>query len=1108
MMNLSAPFIARPVATTLLTAGILLAGLLGFLKLPVSPLPKIEFPTIQVQASLPGASPDTVSTSVTTPLERRLGAIAGVTEITSTSTVGNSRITLQFDLSRSIDGAARDVQAAINAARADLPSDLRSNPIYRKINPADAPALVLALTSNTIGQGRLYDAASNVLQQKLSQVTGVGQVALGGSSLPAVRVEINPSILSKYRIGLESVRAALAAANANTPKGAIEVGEQRWQIYTNDQARTAAEYRDLIIAWRNGSPVRLSDVAEVIDSTEDIRNEGQANGKRSVLVIIYLQPNANIIETVDTVKALLPELQAALPNDVDVTLAADRTTTIRASLREVERALSISVILVVLVTFVFLRSVRAGFVPSVAVPVSLIGTFAFMYLAGFSLDNLSLMALTIATGFVVDDAVVVLENITRHMEAGMTRAEAVFRGAREVGFTVLSMSLSLIAVFVPILLMGGIVGRLFREFAVTLSIAILISMVISLTTTPMMCAYVLRPPRREGGEEKPPGRLSRLSEQVFGGVQDFYGRTLAWVLRHTRLTMLVFLGTIILNIFLYVEIPKGFFPQQDTGRIIGFIRADQSISFQAMRRKFRQFVSIVQSDPAIENIVGFTGGFQTNSGFVFASLKPLKQRDASADQVINRLRARLAQVTGANLFMFAVQDIRVGGRQSASQYQFTLQADSLPDLYEWGPKLVEALKRDTSVITDVDSDQQQKGLQVNLTIDRDAAARLGVDTRNISATLYDAFGQRQVSTIYNALNQYHVVMEVSPEYWDNPETLKDMWVSTTGGSISGAQATAAVGTTSTATGTPKIASLTGSGATSLDPNAAVRNQRTNAIAVSGRGVASTGAAVSTSAETMIPLSQVTRYEFGTTPLAVNHQGLFVATTISFNLALGKTLSDAVTYVNSTMHEIGVPASIHGSFQGTARAFQDSLNNQLLVVLAALAAIYIVLGVLYESYIHPITILSTLPSAGIGALLALQVTGLEFSIIAMIGVLLLVGIVKKNAIMMIDVALDRERHQGLEPQEAIYQACLLRFRPILMTTMAAMLGALPLALGFGDGAELRQPLGISIIGGLLVSQVLTLYTTPVVYLYLDRFRRRDRDTHSRLARSMGGLEARA
>jgi multidrug efflux pump len=1105
-MNLSAPFIARPVATTLLTAGILLAGVLGFIKLPVSPLPKVDFPTIQVQASLPGASPDTVSTSVTTPLERRLGAIAGVTEITSTSTVGNSRITLQFDLSRNIDGASRDVQAAINAARADMPSDLRSNPVYRKINPADAPALVLALTSDTIGQGRLYDAASNVLQQRLSQVSGVGQVVLGGSSLPAVRVEINPNALSKYKIGLESVRAGIAAANANTPKGAIEVGDQRWQIYTNDQARTAEEYRDLIIAWRNGAPVRLSDVAEIIDSVEDIRNEGQANGKRSVLVIIYLQPNANIIETVDQVKELLPELQAALPNDVDVTLAADRTTTIRASLKEVERALTASVILVVLVTFVFLRSVRAGLVPSVAVPVSLIGTFGVMYLLGYSLNNLSLMAMTIAAGFVVDDAIIVLENVSRHIEEGMPRLQAARQGAQEVGFTVVSMTLSLIAVFIPILLMGGIVGRLFREFAVTLTIAILISMVISLTTTPMMCAYVLRPPRREGEAEKPPGRLAVMSERVFGTVQSFYGRTLAWVLRHARFTMLVFLGTVILNIFLYVEIPKGFFPQQDTGRIIGGIRADQSISFQAMRRKFRQFVSIVREDPAVENVVGFTGGFQTNSGFLFASLKPLSQRDVSADRVIARLRTKLAQVAGANLFLQAVQDIRVGGRQSNAQYQFTLQGDSLTELYDWGPKLLTALRRNTSVITDVDSDQQQNGLQVNLTIDRDAAARLGVDTRNISATLYDAFGQRQVSTIYNALNQYHVVMEVSPEYWENPETLKDIWVSTTGGAISGAQATAAVGTTTPATGTPKTASLTGTGITQLDPSQAVRNQLTNAIAVAGRGTASTGAAVSTTAETMIPLSQVTRYDFGTTPLAVNHQGLFVATTISFNLAIGKTLSDAVTYVNSTMQEIGVPSSIHGSFQGTARAFQQSLDNQLLMVLAALAAIYIVLGVLYESYIHPITILSTLPSAGIGALLALQVTGLEFSIIAMIGVLLLVGIVKKNAIMMIDVALDRERNQGLAPNEAIYQACLLRFRPILMTTMAAMLGALPLALGFGDGAELRQPLGISIIGGLLVSQVLTLYTTPVIYLYLDRFRRRDRDIHSRLARRMGGLEA--
>jgi multidrug efflux pump len=1114
-MNLSAPFIARPVATTLLTIGIMLAGLLGFMKLAVAPLPRVDFPTIQVSASLPGASPDTVATSVTTPLERRLGAIAGITEITSTSTVGNSRITLQFDLSRSIDGAARDVQAAINAARADLPSDLRSNPQYRKVNPADAPAVILALTTETLGQGRMYDAAATILQQKLSQVAGVGQVSLGGSSLPAVRVEINPTILNKYRIGLESVRAALAAANANTPKGAIESDERRWQIYVNDQARTADEYRQLIIAWRNGAPVRLSDVAEVIDSTEDIRNEGQANGKRSVLCIIYLQPNANIIETVDEVKALLPELQAALPAGIDLMVASDRTTTIRASLREVEHALMMSVVLVVLVTFAFLRSFRAGLVPSVAVPVSLIGTFGVMYLMGYSLNNLSLMAMTIAAGFVVDDAIIVLENIQRHIENGVPRREAALRGAREVGFTVVSMSLSLIAVFIPILLMGGIVGRLFREFAVTLSIAILISMVVSLTTTPMMCAYILKPPRRragEGGEgepaEKPPGRLARGAEWAFTKVQNGYARTLRIVLRHPRLTMLVFMATIILNIFLYVQIPKGFFPQQDTGRIVGGIRADQSISFQSMRRKFRDFVNIIRQDPAVENVVGFTGGFQTNSGFLFATLKPRKDRQESADQVIARLRPKLAQVPGANVFLQATQDIRVGGRQGNSQYQFTLQSDTLPELYVWGPRLVEALRRDTSVITDVDSDQQQRGLQVNLTIDRDAAARLGVSSRTISATLYDAFGQRQVSTIYNALNQYHVVMEVHPDYWENPESLKDIWVSTSGGAVSGAQATAAVGSSASATTTPMTSPLTGAGATMLDPSQAVRNQRTNAIAVSGRGTASTGAAVSTTAETMIPLLAVTNYEFGTTPLGVSHQGLFVASTVSFNLTVGKTLSDAVAYVNGTMREIGMPTTIHGTFQGTARAFQQSLDSQILVVLAALAAIYIVLGILYESYIHPITILSTLPSAGIGALLALQFTGLEFSIIAMIGVLLLIGIVKKNAIMMIDVALERERRDNLEAREAIYEACLLRFRPILMTTLAAMLGALPLALGFGDGAELRRPLGISIIGGLLVSQILTLYTTPVVYIYLDRFRRQRTDTHSRLARSMGGLEARA
>ncbi|MBS0519378.1 MAG: efflux RND transporter permease subunit [Proteobacteria bacterium] len=1115
-MNLSAVFIARPVATTLLTIGILLAGMMGFAALPVSPLPKVEFPTIQVQAQLPGASPDTVATSLTTPLERRLGAIAGVTEITSMSTVGNSRITLQFDLSRDIDGAARDVQAAINAARADMPANLKTNPVYRKINPADAPVMILALTSDTLPQGKLYDAASNILQQKLSQVTGIGQVSLGGSSLPAVRVELNPDSLAKYRIGLESVRAALAAANANAPKGAIEVGSRRYQIYTNDQSRLAEDYRDLVIAWRNNAPVRLSDVADVEDSVEDLRNEGQANGKRSVLVILYLQPNANIIATVDQVKQVLPELQAALPPEIDVTLASDRTTTIRASLKEVEWALSLSVILVVLVTFAFLRSARAALVPSVAVPVSLVGTFGVMYLMGFSLNNLSLMAMTIAAGFVVDDAIIVLENISRHIEEGMPRREAALRGAREVGFTVVSMSLSLVAVFIPILLMGGIVGRLFREFAVTLTIAIGISMVVSLTTSPMMCAYVLRGPvgsgSGESGSARPPGWFARASESVFARIQNFYGRTLGWVLRHPGVTILVFLGTVVLNIFLYVEVPKGFFPQQDTGRIIGGIRADQSISFQAMRRKFRQFVAIVRSDPAIENVVGFTGGFQTNSGFLFASLKPRAERDVSADQVIARLRGRLAQVPGASLFMQAVQDIRVGGRQGNSQFQFTLQSDSLADLYVWGPRLVAALQRDNSVITDIDSDQQQHGLQVDLTIDRDAASRLGVSTSSISATLYDAFGQRQVSTIYNALNQYHVVMEVAPQYWQSPKTLDQIYVSTSGGSISGSTATQAIVSTSPTVSsnsgnTGSVTSLTNA-ATALDPSQAVRNQLTNQIAVTGRSSASTAAAVSTSPETMIPLSAVTNYAFDTTPLGVNHQGLFVATTISFNLALNKTLSDAVVYVNRTMSEIGVPATIHGSFQGTARAFQQSLDSQLVIVLFALAAIYIVLGILYESYIHPLTILSTLPSAGIGALLALMVFHVEFSIIAMIGVLLLIGIVKKNAIMMIDVALDRERNQALEPRQAIYEACLLRLRPILMTTMAAMLGALPLALNFGDGAELRRPLGLSIIGGLLVSQVLTLYTTPVIYLYLDRFRRRGRDPQSRIARAMGGFEARA
>lgn len=1100
-MNLSAPFIARPVATTLLTIGLALAGLVAFFKLPVSPLPKVDFPTILVTANLPGASPETVATSVTTPLERRLGAIAGVSEITSTSSVSNARIILQFDLSRDIDGAARDVQAAINAARVDLPVSLRSNPQYRKINPADAPVVVIALTSDTLGQGRLYDAASNILQQKLSQVGGVGQVVVSGSSLPAVRVELNPTALSKYGIGMESVRAALAAANANSPKGAIEVGDRRFQIYSNDQATVAEQYRPLIIAWRNGAPVRLSDVAEVIDSVEDIRNEGQANGKRSVLVIIYKQPNANIIETVDEVRALLPELQAAMPNDVDLQVVSDRTTTIRAALKEVGEALVIGVILVVLVTFAFLRSVRAGFVASVSVPVSLIATFGGMYLLGFSINNLSLMAMTIAAGFVVDDAIIVLENISRHIEEGMARIPAALQGAREVGFTVVSMSLSLIAVFIPILLMGGIVGRLFREFAVTLTVAILISMVVSLTTTPMMCAYVLRPQGSAagGGSTRKPWLFFRLSERAFELLQTVYGRSLSLVLRHPLITILVFLATVLLNIHLYATIPKGFFPQQDTGRIVGGIRADQSISFQAMRRKFRQFMAIVRADPAVESVAGFTGGFQTNSGFLFATLKPLKERDASADQVIARLRPKLAQVTGAMLFMQPVQDIRVGGRQSNALYQYTLRADSLPELYAWTPKIVEALRHDTSVITDVDTDQQQGGLQVNITIDRDSASRLGISTSAISATLYDAFGQRQVSTIYNALNQYHVVMEVAPEWWQNPEALKDIYVSTSGGAVSGTQSSSGISTTASVAPSAAGSSAT---AAALAASQAISNLRTNQIAVGGRSSASTGQAVSTAQEKLVPLSALTTYQFDTTPLAVNHQSMFVASTISYNLAPGKTLSDAVTYINDTMREIGVPSTLHGSFQGTAGAFQQSLGNQLILVLAALAAVYIVLGILYESYIHPITILSTLPSAGVGALLALQFAKVEFSIIAMIGVLLLIGIVKKNAIMMIDVALERERREGLAPSVAIHEAALLRFRPILMTTMAAILGALPLALGFGDGAELRRPLGISIIGGLIVSQILTLYTTPVIYLYLDRFRRRDRDRPSRVARAMG------
>ncbi|WP_158926715.1 efflux RND transporter permease subunit [Acidisphaera sp. S103] len=1074
-MNLSALFISRPVATTLLTIGITLAGIFAFFKLPVSPLPQVDFPTISVQAQLPGASPETVATSVASPLERHLGQIADVTEMTSTSSVGSARIILQFGLDRDINGAARDVQAAINAARADLPTSLRSNPTYRKVNPADAPVLILALTSKTLTRGQMYDAATNVLSQKLSQIDGIGQVIIGGAALPAVRVELNPTALFKYGIGLEDVRAALASANANSPKGSIDTDTLHYQLYTNDQASHADDYKPLVIAYRNGAAIRLSDVADVQDSVENLRNAGLSQGQPAVLVILFRQPGANIIDTVDSVKAAIPQLMAAMPADMNLLIANDRTTTIRASLHDTEKTLLISVALVTLVVFLFLRNARATLIPAIAVPVSIIGTFGTMYLMGYSLDNLSLMALTVSTGFVVDDAIVVLENISRHMEDGMPRVQAALRGAKEVGFTVVSMSLSLIAVFLPILLMGGIVGRLFREFAVTLSMAIMVSLAISLTTTPMMCALFL----------KPVDRSLPKRQTLFDRVQTLYGRTLAWSLRHPMLVILVLLAAVVLNVALYVVVPKGFFPQQDTGRMMGSLQADQSISFQAMQGKLADLSRIVQEDPAVQSVVGFTGAgggggaAQTNTGSVFVALKPLADRDG-IDTVMSRLRRKLSVVPGARLFLVPIQDIRVGGRSSNAAYQYTLQADTTADLYDWAPKLVTALEH-SPILRDVNSDQQQKGLETDLVIDRTTAGRLGINASQIDNTLYDAFGQRQVSTIYSAQNQYHVVMEVAPRYWQSPETLKDIYVSTAGGSASGTQTTnAVVGTVASATTT------TANTAASIAASSA-RNASTNALANVGKGSASSGAAVSTSKETMIPLASFTTYGPGNTALAVNHQSSFVASTISFNLAPGKSLSDATIAVDQAMRQIGMPASIHGSFQGTAATFQESMQTIPILLLAALGAIYIVLGVLYESYVHPITILSTLPSAGIGAILFLMLFNIEFSLIAAIGVILLIGIVKKNAILMIDFALDAERTLKLEPREAIFEACLMRFRPIMMTTSAAMLGALPLALSFGDGGELRRPLGISIVGGLMVSQVLTLYTTPVVYLYLDRFR---------------------
>jgi len=1087
-MNISAPFIHRPVATILLTLGVALCGGVAFLLLPVAPLPRIDVPAIFVSASLPGASPEVMASTVATPLERHLGAIADVDDMTSSSGVGSSNIQLTFGVDRDIDGAARDVQAAIVASHADLPSALTHNPTYRKLNSALFPVMAIAMTSDTLTQGQIYDAADAVISQRLSQIDGVGGVNVNGSALPAVRVEINPLSLSKYGIGLQDVRAAISNANANAPKGAIETDQLRYQIYTNDNARDAGPYRNLIIANRNGSIVRLGDVATVLDmqdgATENIRTYGLYNGKAAVFVTIFQQPGANIIDMIDAVKAELPMLKSSIDPNIDLIVTFDRSVTIRASLRQVEQTLMLAVAFVILVVYVFLNSYRAALIPALVVPVSLIGTFGAMYLLGFTLDNFSLMALTIATGFVVDDAIVVMENTTRHIEAGMSRMSAALLGAREVGFTVVSMSLSLVAVFIPFMFAGGIVGRIFREFTVTLSVSILISLVISLTTTPMMCSLLLR---REAGRNH--SRFSQAFEDGFLQLRRNYERTLDWALHHPRFMMLVLCATIGLNVYLYIVIPKGFFPQQDTGQLQGGIRGDASSSFQLMKRKLQEVAKIVQSDPAVSTVTGSvgSGGFGQGGGAsanLTIALKPLKERQISADQIIARLRPQLNKVSGVAAYLQAVQDIGGGGGRSAnSQYQWTLLGDDLTELRFWSQKLRQALQ-DMPEITDVDTDMQPGGLEADLIVDRDSASRLGLSEVQIDNALGDAFAQAQVSNIYNPFSpqQYHVVMEVAPEFWQNPEVLKDLYVSTAGNAVSGTQATQAVAGTTVL----KTTASTAAGSAAAVAQDVARNLAANSLANAGRGNTSTGSAVSIAAENVVPFSAFSHFSTSTTPVSVNHTGTSVSTAIAFNLPEGVALDTALTAIARKMSEIHVPVTIQGGSYGTARLFQQSSNNTPLMLAAALVAIYVVLGVLYESYSQPLTILSTLPSAGVGALLALLATGTEFSLIAFLGILLLIGIVKKNAIMMVDFALEAERTLGMDPRAAIAHACSLRFRPIMMTTCAAIAGALPLAIASGDGTEMRRPLGIAIVGGLVVSQLLTVYTTPVVYLYVHRY----------------------